>query len=170
MTGSSYFPNGFQGRHMLICLSIFFGTMFVVNGIFLYYAISTFNGLSTEDAYRTGLHYNTRIAEENSQKELGWISSLSTSESRSHLTVTISDRNQIPVSNLKIDANLQRPASNRFDIPLTFKESNPGEYVTKLIDAGRGNWVLDFSATKPPASGKTTNYRIKKRLWLTPPK
>ena len=170
MTGSSYFPNGFQGRHMLICLSVFFGTMFVVNGIFLYYAISTFNGLSTEDAYRTGLHYNSRIAEENKQKELGWSSQLSTSSGHSQLIVKISNDNRAPVSSLAIDAKLQRPASNRFDFSLDFKELTPGEYVASLNELAHGNWVLDFRAAKQSTVDKPTTYRIKKRLWLTPPK
>jgi len=170
MTTSTYFPNGFQGRHMVICLSIFFGTMFVVNGIFLYYAISTFNGLSTEDAYRTGLHYNTRIAEENTQIRLGWKSEVVTTASQDQLTITITDKNRAPVSSLQIEANLQRPASNRFDIPLIFKERKAGEYISDLKDVGQGNWVLDFRAARQTAADKNTNYRIKRRLWLTPPK
>ena len=46
------FPERIEGRHVLLALLGFFGFMLLANGIFLYYAVGTFNGFETTDAYR----------------------------------------------------------------------------------------------------------------------
>ena len=41
MTGEGWFTKELKGRHVLLVLSVFFGVMFIVNGIFVYFALST---------------------------------------------------------------------------------------------------------------------------------
>jgi len=166
MNGSRVFPNGFQGRHMLISLGAFFGVMLIVNGIFVYFAISTFNGLSTRDAYRKGLAYNQRIADARAQRELGWTGAVKSGPLSGWLTVEISGRNGRPVKNLHIEATLMRPVSDRFDIPLKLEEAGAGHYRAFLGNIDRGNWVLHIRASKPVGGKNQVIYRMKKRLWL----
>jgi len=179
MTGSQFFPNGFSGRHMLLFLSVFFGMMFLVNGIFLYYAVTTFNGLSTDDAYRKGLHYNERIGEGVAQSKLGWTSSIKVDPKLEFLTLKLADKNGAPLRGAQLDAELSRPASDRFDITLKMVERAPGTYVT-VLNAGRedgvalGNWVFKlnvYEAGNEAAEGAAKIiYRMKNRIWLTQPK
>jgi nitrogen fixation protein FixH len=44
----------------------------VVNAVMITYAIGTFPGLQTEDAYRKGLAYNRTLAAAREQEERGW--------------------------------------------------------------------------------------------------
>ena len=60
------------GKHVLFILFGFFGVMLAVNGVFVHFATATFSGVSTEDAYRKGLHYNETIAAFQVQQATGW--------------------------------------------------------------------------------------------------
>ena len=44
LTSEGRLSKGVQGRHVLIGLLIFFGVMFVANGLLVYYAVGTFSG------------------------------------------------------------------------------------------------------------------------------
>ena len=61
-----------KGWHALLWFVGFFGFMFVVNGIFLWTAITTFPGEDTEKSYAVGLAYNREIARRAHQAEAGW--------------------------------------------------------------------------------------------------
>ena len=50
-----------KGKHVLFAMLSFFGVILVVNGVFTYFALSTFTGVSTDDAYRRGRAYNQTI-------------------------------------------------------------------------------------------------------------
>ena len=63
MNGTAWFANEIRGRHVLIGFIVFFGLIFLVNGVFLYYALTTFGGGETSNPYRKGLHYNETLAE-----------------------------------------------------------------------------------------------------------
>jgi len=65
------FAKGIEGRHVLMALIGFFGVMFLVNGIFVYFAVATFSGGDTSDPYRKGLHYNETLQAADRQAERG---------------------------------------------------------------------------------------------------
>ena len=44
MSGTAWFANEIRGRDVLIGMIDFFGLIFLANGIFLYYALTTFGG------------------------------------------------------------------------------------------------------------------------------
>ena len=68
--------NGLTGRHVLIALVAFFGVMLIANGIFVYFAVATFSGGDTSNAYRKGLDYNETLAAAERQAERGWHSEI----------------------------------------------------------------------------------------------
>ena len=63
MSGTTWFANEIRGRHVLIGMIAFFGLIFLANGIFLYYALTTFGGGEKGSPYRSGLRYNETLAE-----------------------------------------------------------------------------------------------------------
>ena len=71
MTEGGWFTRELKGRHVLMVLCGFFGVMFIVNGFFVYFALSTFSGGDTSDPYRKGLHYNEMLAADERQAERG---------------------------------------------------------------------------------------------------
>ena len=62
MSKRVWLANGIEGRHVLMGLIAFFGVMLLANGIFVYFAVATFSGGDTSNAYRKGLNYNDTLA------------------------------------------------------------------------------------------------------------
>jgi len=88
---------------------IFVGGMLlvvVVNGFMAFYAISTFTGLTSGQAYDRGRAYNHVLAEAARQDALGWTARVRLEGGRIALSVT--DRAGAPVQGV-VEAYLQRP-------------------------------------------------------------
>lgn len=88
---------------------VFVGGMLVVvvvNGFMAFYAISTFTGLTTGQAYDRGRAYNNILAEAARQDALGWTARVRLEDGRIALSVT--DRAGAAVPGV-VEAYLQRP-------------------------------------------------------------
>ena len=151
-----------HGRHVAFVLAGFFSAMLAVNGIFIYLAVSTFNGLES-DAYQKGLHYNDRIDAAGRQAALGWSHKLSLRPD-GNLLISVQDRQGAPVSGLSITGEISRPVADRFTSRLAFRERVAGTYLAPVASLQPGTWIVSLRATH---SGETT-YQIKERLWLKP--
>jgi nitrogen fixation protein FixH len=150
-----------NGRHVLLVLAGFFGTMFAVNAVFVYYAVSSFNGMES-DAYEIGLHYNKRIAADGRQAALGWSHRVTFAEDGS-VRVAMQDRKGAPVSGLRLAGDIARPAADRFTRQLAFRETSAGNYSAPIPDLSAGNWIVTLEGAQGDAA-----YHIKERLWLKP--
>lgn len=154
------------GRHVLYAMLGFFGVMFLANGIFLYFAISTFTGLDNPHAYQEGVNYNERIQSAHRQAALGWTHKLTLSKD-GRLELSINDKAGDGVSGLEISGTIERPVTSRFTHKLELKEVNLGRYTAQLDNIDDGNWIVALSAAKS-ASEADILYRLKERLWLKP--
>ena len=161
MSAARFFPERIEGRHVLYALLGFFGVMFIVNGIFLYYAVGTFNGFETSDAYRKGLSYNKRIASDNAQISRGWKSVVQYMNDEQKLVVEIRDKQGNGVAGLAIKGELRHPVTDKDDQNLILQEIAPARYATPL-KLPAGQWIFSAEITKrgEPA------LRFKKRLWV----
>ena len=65
-------PRELTGRHVLLWLVGFFGFIFVVNGVMIHAATSTFGGLETQSSYKAGLRFKSEVARAARQQALGW--------------------------------------------------------------------------------------------------
>ena len=137
---------GLTGRHVLIGVLAFFGTVFLANGIFLYSALSTYTGVVSDEPYRKGLHYNKRIAAAERQESLGWSADARLAPDEG-LSLVLRDRNGRPVSGLFVSGVLGRPSTNQHDRNVTLTEVEPGRYVAPIgltrCLAGRSAGGLD---------------------------
>lgn len=154
-----------HGRHVLFVLIGFFGAMLAVNGLFIYLAVSTFNGLES-DAYQKGLHYNDRIDAGSRQAALGWSHSVAFGPNGAVL-VSIRDRQDAPVSGLSVVGEISRPVADRFTSTLAFRETGVGAYLAPA-SLQPGNWIVSLQATRAESHSGETAYQIKERLWLKP--
>ncbi|MFW5680782.1 MAG: FixH family protein, partial [Pseudomonadota bacterium] len=50
----------------------FFGVVFLVNGVMVYFAVTTFAGVERRDAFKRAQSYNEVLAEARAQAALGW--------------------------------------------------------------------------------------------------
>ena len=153
-----------EGRHVLYMLLGFFGFMFVVNGIFVYFALSSFSGLSTDDPYAKGLNYNAALAEQEAQNARGWKASLAVmndAEGRIEISLSLADEEGNPVAMRSATGVLRRPAISGQDIDIVLvQKGDQAETVLSL--PALGNWDLNLAID---AGSYEKPYRIEKRIW-----
>ncbi len=154
-----------KGWHVLAALFAFFGMMFAANGVFLYFAFTTFTGIETSDAYRKGVAYNARLEESRQIGKLGWQSKVTAKKGMVEL-VLLSEEGK-PVRGLKIVGKIGRPATDRYDSKLSFTEAGDGIYRAKNLTLAPGNWMVTLEASDPVATNASPRFRLKERLWLS---
>jgi len=155
-------PARIEGRHVLFALFAFFGVMFLVNGIFLYYAVGTFNGFETTDAYRKGLHYNERIASDTAQTQKGWQPVVRYEGNKQELIVEMRDRRGRGVSGLAISGEIRRPVTDNEDRAVMLYEIAPARYAAPL-KLNAGQWIFSARISRPGTPDVIAS-RFKKRL------
>jgi nitrogen fixation protein FixH len=158
---------GVSGWHVLLGMIGFFLAVMAVNGVMIYDAISTFGG-ETPDAYRTGLHYNERIAEERQQDQLGWTEESKFDAATGIFSTTLKDRDGHGLSGLTVKGSIGRPATDIADRAIAFTEVGSGTYRANLAGMSAGNWDLAFFVSEANAKPDNVVYRSKARLWKQP--
>lgn len=156
-----------RGTHVLLVALGFFVTVFLVNGIMVYDALTTFGGLETPDAYRKGLAYNQRIAEGEAQKQRGWHDKLAFISQTQRVRVDLTDPAGAGVPGLVISGEIGRPATDRFDRKLGFTQTSLGTYEADAAGLDPGWWTIDIEARKGAAAGDVV-YEARERLWINP--
>lgn len=144
-----------------------FAVVLGANGAMVYFATSTFSGLSTKQAYLEGLAYNDRVAEEQAQAALGWSLSVSmtgsavrpdgTAAGTLHLSGTDADGR--PLDGVRITADIRRPAEQGFDQVVTLQPVGAGEYAAPVVLPKPGQWDVLLTAER---GGDT--FRLRRRL------
>ena len=158
------FAKGIEGRHVLMGLIGFFGVMFLVNGIFVYFAVATFSGGDTSDPYRKGLHYNETLEAQERQAERGWQTEVDYDDKAGRLLLSFLDKTAEPVTGLRVDATLSRPATDREDRAVDLAEVSQGIYAAD-IELAPGLWVISIASSEGGAAHDNV-YRFKRRLFV----
>ncbi len=153
------------GRHVLYGFVCFFGVILVANAIFIYLAVDTFTGLSTERPYQRGIAYNETLEARSAQRALGWRAKVSFDEARDGqgvLTVAMRDRAGAPLEDLRVAGQIRRPTHEGLDQDLTLVRSGIGAYSVELILPRRGQWDLRLTAE----SRDGARFEMEHRIWL----
>lgn len=158
---------GIRGSHVLLMLIGFFVTVFVVNGIMIYKAESTFGGIETEDAYRKGVAYNESLAKNAKQSLLGWKDEIKVVGTPYRLQVSLHGKDNAAIAGKRIVATVGRPATNRYDMTFNLVETSPGLYEAELSNVGEGTWIVDLSAYDAGNSREPV-YQARRRAWIAP--
>jgi nitrogen fixation protein FixH len=133
------------GRHVLIALIAFFGIVFGVNGLMMWKAIGTFDGLETADSYRAARAFNSTIHQAERQAALGW--TLKAQASPQSIVLALTDKAGAPIDGLSITAVLWRPTHDGEDKALTFKPIGRGLYEAHLAAPVQGRWEIRLETT-----------------------
>ena len=148
-----------------------FVVVLIANGSMLYFATSTFSGLTTRHAYVEGLAYNDRVAAEQAQQALGWswnftladiapASSATAPEARTAtLRVSGQDAEGRPLDGVALTALVRRPTEQGLDQSVDFRATGPGRYEANLTLPKPGQWDLLFTARRGDDS-----YQLRRRL------
>ena len=140
-------------QYRWIPLAIVGAFLFViaVNGGLVYFALSSWPGLTTDHAYNEGLAYNRVIDEVEKESKLGW--KLETvyhpgSPGGGYVQVSIRDAAGAPVDGAALVGELIRPIEQMPPVPLSFAAQGEGTYRAQIVVPRPGQWDLFFSAKR----------------------
>lgn len=113
-----------------------------VNGALIYFATTTWSGLSVERAYEKGLAYNRAIAAAARQEALGWQFAvrLKSEAGQTRVMVDAVDRDGRPIEGLRIAATLARPVEAGMGRQLVLQPDGVGHYIASLERLRPGQW------------------------------
>ncbi len=166
-------PDGWWYPYIFVA---FFAVVVAVNGVMIYFAISTFNGLRATDHFRKGLAYDDAIAMQKAQEERGWTLAVTTTAQDPQPTaeggtvypatvrLRFTDRAGDPVTGLTLRARAVRPTQVGHDFTLTFNSLGEGLYGTVADFPLPGAWDLMIGAQR---QGEMV-YRHEERVVLRP--
>jgi len=156
-------PTRLTGKHVLLTLFGFFGVIFAVNGAFIYYAMESWTGLDIDNSFIRGLSF-----EEDIQEAHEWKVEIDPEEiasGRVRLTVLIEridGRSALPYS---LDAEIRRPAVDRYDQRIELAPQDAHRYVGQIDLSGRGQWQIRVRGRD---ENQAVLFRADKRLYLKP--
>ncbi len=156
-----------RGKHVLIAVLAMFSLVIAVNLVFVYLALDTFTGVTTENPYKEGLAYNQVLAARDAQRDLGWQGAVTydrevADDAPRQIAVSLSDRDGRPLAGLLLAGGLRRPTHAGVDQALVWRETAPGRYTAEVSLPELGNWDLTVSAR----DGDGPPFEMKARLWF----
>ncbi len=152
-----------KGWHVLAALLAFFGVTIAVNGVFVFLALDTWTGLTTERSYQEGLTYNRQIEESAALSAAGWRFDLR-QEGRqlAFLAVKKEGEGEHLVDGLAPRVELRRPTNDKEDLDLAMTALGEGRYGAALEGLGEGAWLARVIVSLDGREGPV----VETRLWL----
>ncbi|MBC7101880.1 MAG: FixH family protein [Parvibaculum sp.] len=140
------------GRHVLTGFVLFFAVVFGANGLMVYGALSTFDGVEKEGAYQKGRAYNDVLERMEAQRQLGWTAAIAAdplpgADNRTALNVSFADAGGTPVSGLTVQGTFWRPVVSGEDARMKLVETAPGRYEGVFDLKHAGNWLVRIAAS-----------------------
>lgn len=131
----------------------FFAVIIAVNVTMATLALSTFNGVSDDQAYVDGLEFNQKLEAVERQKALGW--SVDTQIERpgdlaAQVQVSYKDSNGMSLTQLTVHAEFVRPVHEGYDYSVPLRQTAPGVYSAETKVPLSGQWTVRMVA-QPPA-------------------
>ena len=152
-------PRKLTGRHVLFVLLGAFALVLATNTAFIYLALDSFTGTTSDRAYQEGLDYNQRLAAAAAQAERGWQGNAALEEGR--LTV-VASASEAPLTGLLLKAWLRDPTGPANDQTIDLTEVAPGRYDAPLTLPRKGQWDLLITG----AASDGTPFILEQRLWV----
>lgn len=134
----------------------FFGVIFAVNGLFVYFALDSWPGLRFENAYERGVNYNRILAAAESQAALKWTADLSVTpaaDGRQRISVRMTRRDGSVIPGLNVQIDFSRLTHENDDFSVTVREGENGAYQALYRFPGPGRWMAEITAGD--ADGRT---------------
>lgn len=139
------------GRLVLFVLLGFFGVIFVVNYVFVYYALHSFRGVVTESSYEAGRQYKSELDTAAAQAMRQWkvdVHSERTPTGVVEIDADFADKSGAPIGGLAVSASLVDPLSDRDDHTFTLNPAGGGHYRGETSNVAPGRWSMSILARK----------------------
>lgn len=157
-------PREITGGMVLAALIAFFGVVMTVNFVMARFAVSTFGGVETENAYQAGLAYSKEEEAAARQASLGWqveVHVENLGANARQITARVVDEAGRPLSDLQPSIRLVHPTDARKDALLVLVGVGDGRYRGETL-APDGQWDLEIDFTQ---AGQRV-FRTKNRIIL----
>ena len=148
------------GKHVALAIALFFLSVFAVNGVFVYVSLNTHPGVTSEDAYREGLRFNSRLETADRQSAQGW--KVTVAPSVRSIELGYRDSAGAPISGLVVTVRAGRPIHDDADLNLRLKEVASGTYRTDGFILAQGRWSLVIEAH----SNGRRQHRLEHEVWV----
>lgn len=146
------------GRVVFAWVAAGFALVIAVNGTFAYFAVTSWSGLTTANAYNEGLAYNRVLDQAAAQARLGWRAEMSWRDGAAELR--LHDRNGRPLDGLSVAARFTRPVREGFDRSVMLAAIGQGRYAAPIELPLPGQWDMVVEAR-----GANTLYRAAARVF-----
>ncbi len=143
MSASTYDPQ--RGRWIPWAFAGFMGVVVLVNLVLVYYAVSTFTGVTVPRSYERGRGYDTVLAEAARQDALGWRAEVTLASGA--LNVSATDREGRAVIG-RIEGVLLRPLDGT-ELALDFAPRGTGRWSAAALPPQRGQWEARLTLYGP---------------------
>lgn len=152
-------PGRAPGRDRWIPWTFVGGMLLVVavNLVLVWFALTTFTGVTVGHAYDRGRTYNHVIEAAARQEALGWQTQVSLGDGM-RLSVTVTDRLGAPVPG-RLDGDLLRPLEGT-TLPLDFTATGPGRFVARIGPAQAGQWEARLTLLAPSGQHLDIRQRV----------
>ena len=123
-----------------------FVVILAANGIMVFFAFDSFTGVSSDDAYRSGLGFNEQLVAKRKAAALGWqvAARVDGTAAGRRLTLALHDRAGRPLSSADVRAEFRRPIERGLDFTVALKPLGDGRYGAPFAPPRRGQWRVRF--------------------------
>lgn len=131
-----------SGWHVLAGFICFFLTVFTANGIMTYFALGTWQGVQTEDAYVKGLNYNRQLEQAQNQQDSQWkitFDRLPRMQNGDRVSVAI-EHPEGNVALSSVAAEFIRPVERGYDFTVELAHQGDQVYAAPVTFPLKGNW------------------------------
>jgi nitrogen fixation protein FixH len=138
------------GRTVLVWLACFFGVMFIANGFFVYFALSTFSGLDNPSSYKAGRYYAAEIEAAQAQAVRDWTvkADIARSGTGANIELIATDHSAAPIRGVDFQVQLGHPADRRHDVTIPLTVADLGHYRGSADVLAEGWWSVTILGTR----------------------
>jgi nitrogen fixation protein FixH len=132
------------------------GVVVLVNLVLVYFAVSTFTGVTVPRAYERGRGYDAVIEEAARQDALGWRAEVTLAGGV--LGVSATDRDGHALAG-RIEGVLLRPLEG-LELPLAFAPRGAGRWAAEALPPQRGQWEARLTLHGPNGTAFDIRHRV----------
>ena len=128
----------FTGRHMLVLMLAFFGSVIAVNLVMATLATRTFGGTVVDNSYVASQRFNGWLDDARAQDRLGWTATVEMGPDR-HVTTALAARSG-QLDGAVVTALASHPVGREADVQLRFRSVGGGRHRSDApLPPGRWN-------------------------------
>lgn len=142
----------------------FFAVIFIVNGIMVDEALTTWRGVETDHPYEDGNAYQKVLDAAHKQAKLGWQVHLAldaADRNHANIAVTMRDKTGAPIYGAKVHARIIRPVQEGYDSEVLLREMGNGRYAAETAIPLPGQWDIVIAAWQDG-----NEYQLKQRVFI----